>query len=90
MELAFNYDIFIDEIFADSEKTTDYCGKIFMELLDLHKSKQGNTTNLSISFSMENEKRAAQVGLKPMTWKAEKTVVRLAHVLMGCARESLF
>ena len=26
------------------------------------KSKQGNTTNLNISFSMENEKRAAQVG----------------------------
>ena len=27
-----------------------------------HKSSQGNTTNLNISFSMENEKRAAQVG----------------------------
>ena len=26
------------------------------KLLDLHKSKQGNTTNLNISFSMENEK----------------------------------
>ena len=28
------------------------------------KSKQGNTTNLNISFSMENEKRAAQVGFE--------------------------
>ena len=32
--------------------------------LDLRKSKQGNTTNLNISFS--NEKRAAQVGLDPL------------------------
>ena len=32
------------------------------------KSKQGNTTNLNISFSMENEKRAAQVGFKPTTY----------------------
>ena len=35
------------------------------ELLDLYtyirKSKQGYTTNVNISFSMENEKRAAQV-----------------------------
>ena len=38
------------------------------ELLDLRKSKQGNTTNLNISFSMENEKRAAQVGFKPTTY----------------------
>ena len=30
---------------------------VYMELLDLHKSKQVNTTNLNISFSMENEKR---------------------------------
>ena len=38
------------------------------KLLDLHKSKQGNnTTNLNISFSVENEKRAAQVGLEPTT-----------------------
>ena len=26
------------------------------KLLDLHKSKQGNTTNLNVSFPMENEK----------------------------------
>ena len=32
------------------------------------KSKQGNTTNLNISFSMEKEKRAAQVGFKPTTY----------------------
>ena len=38
------------------------------KLLDLHKSKQGNTTNLNISFSIENEKRAAQVGLEPTTY----------------------
>ena len=38
------------------------------ELLDLHKSKQGNTNNLNIFFSMENEKRAAQVGLEPTTY----------------------
>ena len=31
----------------------------------IHKSKQGNTTNLKIYFSMENEKRAAQVGFQP-------------------------
>ena len=35
--------------------------------LHVHKSKQGNTTNLNISFSMENEKRAAQVGYEPTT-----------------------
>ena len=38
------------------------------KLLDLHKSKQGNTTNLNIYFSLENEKISAQVGLKPMTY----------------------
>ena len=38
------------------------------KLVDLHKSKQGNTTNLNISFSMENEKRDAQVGLEPTTY----------------------
>ena len=32
------------------------------------KSRQGNTTNLNISFSTENEKRAAQVGLEPTTY----------------------
>ena len=32
------------------------------------KSKQGNTTNLNISFSMENEKGAAQVGFKLTTY----------------------
>ena len=32
------------------------------------KSKQINTTNLTISFSMENAKRAAQVGFKPTTY----------------------
>ena len=32
------------------------------------KSKQGDTTNLNISFSMENEKKAAQVGLEPTTY----------------------
>ena len=35
------------------------------------KSKQGNTTNLNISFSMENKKRAAQVGFKLMTYYLE-------------------
>ena len=41
---------------------------IYMELLDVHKSNQGNTTNLNISFSIENEekKRAAQV--EPTTY----------------------
>ena len=38
------------------------------KLLDLHKSKQGNTTNMNISFSIENEKRSAQVGLEPTTY----------------------
>ena len=38
------------------------------KMLDLHKSKQGNTTNMNISFSIENEKRAAQVGLEPTTY----------------------
>ena len=32
------------------------------------KSKQGNTTNLNISFSIENDKRAAQLGFKHMTY----------------------
>ena len=36
--------------------------------LDLHKWKQGNPTNLNNSFSIENEKRAAQVGLEPTTY----------------------
>ena len=31
-------------------------------------SNQGNTTNVNISFSMENEKRAAQVGFEPTTY----------------------
>ena len=30
----------------------------------MYKQKQGNTTNLNISFSMEIEKRAAQVGTR--------------------------
>ena len=38
------------------------------KLLDLHKSKQGNTTNMNISFSIENEKRAAQVEFEPTTY----------------------
>ena len=42
--------------------------QITWELLDLHKSKQGNTTNMNISFYMKNEKRAAQVGFKPTTY----------------------
>ena len=41
---------------------------ISWELLDLHKSKQGNTTNLNISFSMENEKKSCSGGLKPTTY----------------------
>ena len=34
-----------------------YARELSWELLDLHKSKQGNTTNLNISFSMENEEK---------------------------------
>ena len=37
------------------------------ELIDRHKSKQGKT-NLNTSFSIENEKRASQVGLEPTTY----------------------
>ena len=44
------------------------CICFMWKLLDLHKSKLGNTTNLNISFSMENENRAAQVGFKPTTY----------------------
>ena len=33
--------------------------KLIWKLLDMHKSKQGNTTNLGISFSMENEKNCS-------------------------------
>ena len=32
------------------------------------KSKQGNTTNMNISFSIENDKKAAQVRFEPMTY----------------------
>ena len=32
------------------------------------KSKQGNTTNMNISFSIENDKRAAQLGFQHMTY----------------------
>ena len=39
-----------------------------MSTLDLHRTKQGNTTDLSISFPIENEKRAVQVGLKPTAY----------------------
>ena len=46
-----------------NEKSAIY--SIYMELLNLHKSKQGN---LNISFSMENEKIAAQVGFEPTTY----------------------
>ena len=50
----------------------DWCVHTYVcEILRLHVncqtySKQGNTTNMNISFS--NEKRAAQVGFKPMTY----------------------
>ena len=40
---------------------------MYMETVRPTQLKQGNTTNLNISFSMENEKRAAQVGLEPTT-----------------------
>ena len=36
------------------------------ERLDLRKSKQGNTTNLNISFS--NERKPVKVVFKPMTY----------------------
>ena len=39
------------------------------ELLDLHKSKQGNTTNLNISFS--NEKGATHVGFESTAYEAD-------------------
>ena len=32
------------------------------------KSKQGNTTNMNICFSIENDKRAAQLGFQHMTY----------------------
>ena len=35
------------------------------KLLDLRKSKQGNTINLNISFSMENEKELLRWDLNP-------------------------
>ena len=35
---------------------------------NVYKSKQGNTTNLNVSFSVENGKRTAQVGFKPTTY----------------------
>ena len=35
------------------------------ELLDLHKSRQGNTTNLNISFSMEKEIELLRRDLNP-------------------------
>ena len=43
---------------------TPYCA---WKLLDLHKSNQGNTTNLNISFSisMENEKELLEWDLNP-------------------------
>ena len=39
---------------------------LLWELLDLNQGK-GNTTNLNISFSTENEKRAAQLIICPFT-----------------------
>ena len=46
-------------------------------VLEVH-GEQGNTTNLDISFSMENEKRAAQVGFKPITY-----VCIYVHAVLG-------
>ena len=43
-----------------------FCLQVY-EPLDLH-VHQGNTTNLNISFSIEYEERAAQVGLEPTTY----------------------
>ena len=48
------------------------------------KSKQGNTTNLNISFSMENEKIAAQVGSTINGWSRD---VRVAMVSVVTLRE---
>ena len=57
-----------------------------MKLLDLHKSKQGNTTNMNISFSMENEKRAAQVELEPTTYEADALPTELPWQLSWLGR----
>ena len=56
------------------------------KLLELHKSKQGNTTNMNISFSIENEKRAAQVGLEPTTYclLGRCSTTKLPRQLNGC------
>ena len=42
-------------------------------LMYVHNSKRGNTAHLNISFSMENEKRAAQMGFKPTTRASFRT-----------------
>ena len=49
----------------------------------VHRSKQGNTTNLNISFSKENEKRAAQVGLEHTAYEADALPTELPRQLNG-------
>ena len=46
----------IDGSFASGFDWYVYTCRCAWKLLDIHKSKQGNTTNLNISFSMKNEK----------------------------------
>ena len=58
---------------------------ISWKLLDLYKSKQGNTTNLNNSFSIENEKRAAQVRLEPTTYclLGRRSTIKLPRKVNG-------
>ena len=44
-------------------------------------SKQGSATNLNVSFSMEDEKGAAQVGYKPLNSKENWSI--LPYVVMN-------
>ena len=47
-------------------------------------SKQGNTTNLGISFSMENDKRAAYVGFEYTTYGRRQKKVPPFDPYNGC------
>ena len=50
------------------EKKCELCTALIVVGTVGPKSKQGNTTNLNISFFMKNEKRAAQVRFEPTTY----------------------
>ena len=58
------------------------------ELLDIHKSEQGNTTNMNISFSMEKEKELLRWDSNPQytAYEADALPIELPRQLSWLGR----